>query len=441
MASIGIDFGSSYSTVSWINPHSGKPEAVKFNGDGSVKMPSIIFASQDGFHYGFQAQDYLDEISVLPFSKRMEYLPNFIPSLKRILNPNEQEWFYGKTYTHNELLLSFLRHLISQAQLHCGNQYEIDEVIISHPVDFSKSKIELLKSTLKQLGYSKVNTQFEPVSAVKGYGLEHDILDKEGVLVFDFGGGTIDVAFIQKRFGKLVVATEPKGNSHCGGQDVDLALYENLRKIIKSERGYDISSNGSIDQIALSSCRKLKEKFSGENDAYETVILLPINGRLDSYKYRLSRESFNSLILPILSDAIDIADNVIKDVKNKGLHITRTLLIGGSSQLSLIRELLPAHLDSDTELETCGEKDIVVALGNIADSFLGESVEKSSKQQLTIKPKVQCKYPSKAPLDYNRSIKCLKCNSLHCYHFAEKPGYHCEDCGWEGANVIIKREF
>lgn len=434
MSAIGIDFGSSYSTVSWINPHSGKPDAIKFNGDGSVKMPSIIFVSEDGFQYGFQAEDYLHDISILPISQRMEYLPNFIPSLKRVLNPNEIEWFYGKSYSHQVLLLSFFRHLLSQAQLHCGNNYAIDEITISHPVDFSRSKIEMLKHALNGLGYNDISTQFEPVSAVKGYSIEHEIPEGEGVLVFDFGGGTIDVAFVQKRFGKLVVATEPKGDSNCGGQDVDMAIYENLRRIIKTEKGYDISVNGNVDHVALNACRKLKEKFSGTNDAYETAILFPIRGHIETYKYHLSRESFNAIVYPVVSKAVDVADLVIKDANDKGLHISKALLIGGSSQLSLIRELLPLHLGKDTTLETCGEKDIVVALGNIAEAL--ESSDELSK----VNEESDCPFPSEEPLDNNRFIQCLKCGKNRCFHFLNKRGYHCIDCGWEGLNVVITYE-
>lgn len=438
MSAIGIDFGSSYSTISWINPHSGKPEAVKFNGDGSVKLPSVIFASEDGFHYGFQASSYFDEISLLPIQQRMEYLPNFIPSLKRIMEPNGYEYFFNKRYSHSQLLESLLSYMISQARLHCGSDYYIDNVTISHPVDFPKNKIQILKNSLTCLGFQMIDTVPEPISAIYGYSIDHQIQEGEGILVFDFGGGTIDVAYVQKRNGELTIATEPRGNSNCGGQDIDFSLYNNLCKTLQHEMNIDISREGVVDQVVLSACRRLKEKFSGDLDAYETMVLLQVNDHICNYKYRLNRDSFNSIIMQVVSSAIHVADLVISDVKSKGLPINKALLIGGSSQITIIRDLLSEKLYADSTIETCGEKDIVVALGNLVRAMKLECKEEAiggTIQNASDTPP----FPSKEPLDLNKSIICKNpsCGSERCYHFGNRRGYHCIDCGWEGANVIV----
>ena len=443
MSVIGIDFGSSFSTVTWINPHSGKPEAVKFNGDGSVKFPSIIFSTEEGFHYGFQAASYYDEISLLPQQQRIEYLPNFIPSLKRIMDPNGLEFFFNRRYTHNQLLTSFLQNLISQAQSHCGTDYLIDNIVISHPVDFAQNKIRMIKDSLFSLGYHQVDTQYEPVSAVYGYSIDHEICEGEGILVFDFGGGTIDVAFIQRQNGELVVVTEPKGDGRCGGQDIDFALYNNLRNTLISEQNYDITNNGIIDQVVLNACRRLKEKFSGNYDVYETMILLQIDGHICNYKYRLSRDSFNDIISPIVASAIDVAGSVISDVNDRELSIDKILLIGGSSQLTIIRDMLLTKLGHGTTIETCGEKDIVVALGNIASHEIIQISEELTPDDNNTSNYL---YPSEEPLNYDRAICCKNCGKERCYHFAQgakveekkKTWYHCVDCGWEGPNVVVR---
>lgn len=434
MATIGIDYGSSNSTVAWINPKSGNPEAVKFNGDGSVKMPSMIFATEHGFNYGFQAAQYFDEITKLPAEQRRLFLPNFVPCLKRILNPNESEWFFEHSYSHFQLLSGFFEHIISQVKLDCGDDFTIDKVCISHPIDFPKYNVDLLTSAIKNCRDNlnlEVVTQYEPISAVKGYGNNHDVKDGDGILVFDFGGGTIDVAFVQKKIGKFNVITEPRGNSLCGGQDIDLLLYENLRNTIINEYHVDISENGEVDQIALSACRRLKEKFSGKMDTYETMLLLPINGRLHNYRYCLDRNSFNSVILPVVNQAINVADMVIQDVKNRNVSIDKVLLIGGSSQLTLIRDLLQERFDGNVPVETCGEKDIVVALGNIcSDDLLNSSIPDT--------PKIDFAFPTNEPLNKERFINCKRCSSKNCFHFRDKKGYHCLDCGWEGLNVSVQ---
>lgn len=421
MSVLGIDFGASYCTASYINPLNGKPDAVRFtsSGDGSVKVPSLIYVTQDGFHFGFQAYNQLEEVSRMPIPKRLEYMPNFIPSIKRVLKPGASEWFFNESFSHLKILSLFLDYIIKQSKADCGNQYHIDKIVISHPVDFPAGKVDLLKEALAHIGYNDVETIMEPIAAVKGFSINHKINENEGILVFDFGGSTIDVAYVQNVMGDFRVATEPKGNSKCGGQDIDYLLYNHLRAKVLNEMGIDISAQGIVDQALLSSCRILKEKFSGPNNAYETMVMLSVNNSQKSYPYRLSRDAFNAIIYPKVNEAIDVANLVVQDVKKQGLPLDKVLLIGGSSQLTLIRELLLGILDSHTSIETCGEKDIVVALGNIVSN------------------PSECRFPPDEAIDEARWIHCKRCQSERCYHYVKKKGYHCVDCGWEGVNVVV----
>ena len=145
MATLGIDYGSSYTTVSWINPRHGKPETVKFNGDGSVKYPSVILGYAKGLVTGYQALNYLEEVDKLPSEERIELLANFIPSLKRILNPNGTEFIGDKEYTHEQLLQFFFKQIKQMANSHCGNDVNFDSVIVSHPVDCEDANVRMLK--------------------------------------------------------------------------------------------------------------------------------------------------------------------------------------------------------------------------------------------------------------------------------------------------------
>ena len=366
MAALGIDFGSSYTTMSWINPRHGKPETIKFNGDGSVKFPSVILGTEAGIELGYSAMNYLEEVNKLATEEIFEILSNFIPSIKRVLDPNAFEILGNKKYSHLQLLTTFFKYLKELANAHCGNEFVFDEVAISHPVEFDSSKINLLHQSLSDAGFRKVTTKLEPIAAVSGYSIDHVINEGDGILVFDFGGGTIDVAYVQKHNNSLCLLCEPKGNSMCGGQDFDMLLYEDLRKRIKNEYQKDISTNGMIDYGMFNSCRRLKEHFSGPNDMYDTSIIFVNSNKIITYKYKLNRELFNNLIYQKASDAVDVAKAVLSQVKQKNLSISKVLLIGGSSQLTLIHQML-AELLPDVAIDTCGEKDIAVALGNILD--------------------------------------------------------------------------
>lgn len=374
MAVLGIDFGSSFTTVSWINPRNGKPEAVKFNGDGSVKFPSVILGSEHGLIFGYTAASYLDEANKLPHSDKLEVLSNFVPSLKRVLNENAIEFLGTQRYSHTQLLSAFFKNLLSLIKEHCGSNVTFDEVVFSHPIEFELSKVQIIEVALKENGFISIHKQYEPIAAVKGYALDHDIPNDKGIMVFDFGGGTIDVAFIQKKYGELKAVCEPKGNSSCGGQDIDNLIYADLRSKILSEYAYDITQDGLIDFGILNSCRRLKEYFSGPNDAYETNIILFINGSIVTYKYSLKREQFHNIIYKKVDEAVNVAKLVLSEVNQKGYAVDNILLIGGSSKLAFVTTLLSEVMPT-AEIITCGEKDIAVALGNIAECTEGKDKE------------------------------------------------------------------
>lgn len=435
MAALGIDYGSSYTTVSWVNPRHGKPETVKFNGDGSVKYPSVILGYAKGLVTGYQALNYLEEVDKLPSEERIDLLSNFIPSLKRILNPNGTEFIGDNEYTHEQLLQFFFKQIKQMANSHCGNDVNFDSVIVSHPVDCEDAIVQLLKKALLASGFKDVKTQLEPIAAVMGFGIDHDIPEGQGILVFDFGGGTIDVAYAKKRLDSYRILCEPKGDKSCGGQDIDMLLYEDLRKKVLAKYDMDISKENMIDLGILNSCRRLKEHFSDSNDVHETSIFFVKDGKINTYKYKLNRESFNSIIGQKIADAINVAKAVIEQTRAKQLKIDKVLLIGGSSQLTLVQQMLADVLPEAT-IDTCGEKDIAVALGNIAEEATIGKIASfnnivSSEPQDKKKDILQCE------IDRNRFISCPLCGSKECYHHVGKRGYRCLICGYDGPNVKV----
>lgn len=133
----------------------------------------------------------------------------------------------------------------------------------------------------------------------------------------------------------------------------------------------DITKGNMIDFGMLNSCRRLKEHFSDSNDIHEISIVFVKDGKIITHKYRLNRESFNNIISQKITDAINVAKAVIKQTEAKHLKIDKVLLIGGSSQLTLVRQMLTEILPT-VAIDTCGEKDIAVALGNIAGMVIQE---------------------------------------------------------------------
>ena len=150
------------------------------------------------------------EVDKLPPEERIEMLANFIPSLKRVLDPNGVEFIGDKEYTHMQLLQFFFEQIKQMANAHCGSDVVFDSVIVSHPVDCEEATVRMLKDALLASGFNNVKTQLEPIAAVMGYGIDHDIPEEQGILIFDFGGGTIDVAYAKKHHDSFRILCEPK---------------------------------------------------------------------------------------------------------------------------------------------------------------------------------------------------------------------------------------
>lgn len=432
MATIGIDFGSSYTTVAWFNPATGCHEAICFNGDGSVKMPSTILYSNGGLIIGYQAQSYIEDVFKLPNEVKLSILSNFVPSLKRILNPNASEYIGDKVYSHSELLVEFFKYVISQVRDHCGNDFQVTSVSFSYPVDFEASKITLIRNAFLELGLSIKSENFEPIAAINGYLRNHKLKANDNILVFDFGGGTIDVACINYNGATTQIVCEPKGSYTCGGQDFDQLIYDDLQKKIKNKTGIDISANGIIDYSILNSCRRIKELFSGENEVYEIAIPLIHNEKFQNFRYSLNRESFENIIYPKVAEAILIAKQVKNASESNGYEINKVLLIGGSSRISLVTKLLK-NLIPNASIETCGEKDIAVSLGNL---LICEPIQTEDKNLL----KEENTKKVNINFDATRSIKCKNpdCGSSKCYKLVDELGYICIECGWKGKNITVR---
>lgn len=364
---IGIDFGTSFCSASWINPATGKPEAVRFKDTGSEKIPSIIAFSKSGKAFvGSGPYTQLENLAVDPSiteEEREMQLCNFYTSIKTHIHQGNKWLRPDKTYTDDELIAIILKKIKEEVELSCPINGTIDKVVLTHPVQFEGWKQDILKHAAALAGFSKVKLLKEPESAAL-YAVKANLVPANcrGLLVYDFGAGTFDVSYIQiESDGELHMPVQPQGDEHCGGDDIDRALYEDWNKYIKATKGKSVGANPDEQDIAfLYRCRRQKEQLSKGFLMDEIREYIPGMG---SIRRPFTEDDFNRIIEPIVDRTIAKVQVVVNEIKKKRLPLTHAVLIGGSSNLPLVKTKMQKLLGSSVKVITTGNYDIAVAVG------------------------------------------------------------------------------
>ena len=390
MAAIGIDFGTSFCSASWLNPNTGKPEAVRFKDGGSEKLPSIIAFSQKGQPVvGYAPYMQLEDLSAntaLSPEERTNALNNFYTSIKAHLRKDQQWIRPEKTYSDAELISFILKAVRDEVDVSCSMEEPIDQVVLTHPVQFEEWKKELLLQAATLAGLKNVKLLPEPIAAAL-YAIKSQSVPKacKGLLVYDFGAGTFDVSYIRiEADGELHMPVMPRGDAHCGGDDIDKALYADWDKYIQATYDRPIGTDEELDIAFLYRCRRRKETISkGFMMSDEISEYVPGIGNV---KRPFSMEDFERVIKPIIDKTIAQVKVVVDEVKQKKLPLTHAILIGGSSNLPQVQTAMKELLGSDVKIVTTGNNDIAVAVGALYSVYT-KIVQPKVKPQKTEQPK------------------------------------------------------
>ena len=394
---IGIDFGTSFCSASWINPATGKPEAVRFKDIGSEKIPSIIAFSKSGKAFvGSGPYTQLENLAVDPTlteEEREMQLCNFYTGIKTHIRQGNKWMRPDKTYTDDELIAIILKKIKEEVEISCTIDGTIDKVVLTHPVQFEVWKKDILKHAAALAGFSKVKLLREPESAAL-YAVKANLIPSNcrGLLVYDFGAGTFDVSYIQiESDGELHMPVQPQGDAHCGGDDIDRALYEDWSKYIKATKGKDIGLNsGELDIAFLYRCRRQKEQLSKGFLQDEIREYIP---GLGSVRRPFAEDDFNRIIEPIVDRTIAKVQTVLNEIKKKQLPLTHAVLIGGSSNLPLVKDKMQSALGNNVKIITTGNYDIAVAVGAL----------------YSLNVKIETPKPAEQPKPQPKECFCIHC--------------------------------
>ncbi len=321
---VGIDLGTTNSVVSVLE--AGEPTVVP-NAEGSRTTPSVVGFSKTG------------EVLVGEVAKRQAITnpDRTIRSVKRQMGTNWKIDIDGKNYNSQEISARILQKLKRDAESYLGDT--VNQAVITVPAYFDDAQRTATKEAGQIAGLEVLRIINEPTAAALAYGL-----DKEGedqtVLVFDLGGGTFDVSILDIGDGVFEVKST-SGNTNLGGDDWDQRVIDWLVKSFKDKEGVDLAS----DKMALQRLKEAAEKAKVElSSVQETTINLPfITATSEGPKHledKLTRAKFDELTADLVEACKGPFEQAIKDAKLTKEKIDHVVLVGGSTRMPAIQDLV-----------------------------------------------------------------------------------------------------
>lgn len=341
---LGIDLGTTNSCIAIIE--GGKPVVIP-NSEGARTTPSVVHISASG-----------ERIVGEPAKKQAIVKPKeTIRSIKTHMGEDYKVSVHGKDYTPQEISSMTLAKLKKDAEAYLGET--VKKAVITVPAYFTDAQRQATKDAGKIAGFEVERIINEPTAAALAYGIDKS--EASTVLVFDFGGGTFDVSILELDDGVFEVKSTA-GDNRLGGDDIDQIIIDYVADEFKKEHGIDLRNDAQAAQRLKGAAEKAKIELSSklETEFSEPFITADASGP-KHLEMKLSRAKFNDLISPILKKLRVPTEQAIKDSKLDISKINKVILVGGSTRIPAVQDLVKEISGKDPDRSV--NPDEAVALG------------------------------------------------------------------------------
>jgi molecular chaperone DnaK len=334
---IGIDVGTSNSAAAALI--GGKPTIIpsaEGTSLGGKAFPSYVAYTKDG-------QMLVGE------SAKRQIVSNpdgTITAIKRKIGTNYKVKVHGKEYTPQQITAFILQKIKRDAEAFLGAT--VDKAVLTVPAYFNDNQRTATKDAGTIAGLEVVRIINEPTAAALAYGIDKTEKDQK-ILVYDFGGGTLDVTIMEFSEGVFEVIST-SGDTQLGGTDMDNAIVDYVAKEFKKQSGIDVRNDKMALQRLREACEKAKIELS---NILETDINLPfITADASGPKHlvmKLSRAKLDELVRPIVEKCKTSIDLALKDAKLSSSDLTKIIFVGGPTRMPIVQKFVEDYTSVKVE--------------------------------------------------------------------------------------------
>ena len=322
--SVGIDLGTTFSAVAYINPQTRLPQIIP-NREGNRITPSIIQFYDGELIFGSEAEDAYNAGE-----------PNCAASFKRGMGKDDiQCYIEGKPYTAEQLSTLLLRHLKEDAELALGDS--IEDAVITVPAYFYTKERDATIRAAEAAGIKVRQLIDEPNAAALAYGLTH-WRENANILVYDLGGGTFDVTLVHMEKGGNLIPIATCGKHTLGGRDWDKRLEQILVREFEKESRISIHDDSELLAVLNGMSEGVKKSLSAQN--LQSVRVSARFPGYDKYTVTITRSMFNESTADLLDETGTFCTSVLEEAGIAPNDITDILLVGGSTRMPQVTEYL-----------------------------------------------------------------------------------------------------
>ena len=331
---IGIDLGTSNSAAAIIQ--GGKPTIIPA-AEGQTAhgkaFPSVVAFPKDGSAM---------LVGTPAVNQAVTNPQNTITKAKRKMGTDYVYKIEGKEYKPQQISAFILQKIKKDAEAFTGDK--ITKAVITVPAYFDDNQRQATKDAGTIAGLEVTRIINEPTAASLAYGIDKTKQDMK-ILVFDFGGGTLDVTIMEMGGGVFEVMST-SGDTKLGGTDMDLAIIDYVKEEFRKKEGIDLSSDKQAMERIREACEKAKIQLSG---VMETDINLPYIHEKNILEVKLTRAKLDSLVIPIIEKCKGSIEKALSDAKLSASDISKIVLVGGPTRMPIVKKFVADTVGKEAE--------------------------------------------------------------------------------------------